>query len=313
MNETRFIQEALGDPGFSWNYTSLAALAGLQAPDNVLGRRQSLLRADINEQWARWFVESLADPRRYAATNSSYPHLFNEVFQVVDQRFTTFTRQEKQKLASTAARILQQGVTAFQSERRRQQISGAEKSLLIDLAGNPPRCWICGGQFTEEAIDNFIRRERREIPLPMLIDILKPRGLKQRDLSIEIDHVVPHAQGGTNEDNLKLACGWCNRHKSNFTSIYDVDGRPSLTGSNSLGIKSIPQPFWTVRLLAVGRCCEHQDGCGVSADYDAVTIAPIVNGGAMNPSNLRVTCYAHDPLREVRFQPKSIVMQIWGV
>lgn len=313
MNEIKFIQEALGNPAFLWNYPTLANLAGMQVPDNVLGRRQSLLRADINEQWAKWFVESLADPRRFAAQSLSYPYLFSEVFQVVDQRFGTFTRYEKQKLASTVARLLQQRIAVFQAERQRRQISRSQKSLLLDLAGTYPRCWICGCQFTEEAINNFIYKERREIPLPILIDILKPRGLKQRDLSIEIDHVVPHAHGGTNEDNLRLACGWCNRHKGDCISIYDVDGRPFPTGSNKLGIKSLPQPFWIVRLLAVGQQCEHPDGCDVSAYNGAVTIAPIVNGGAINPSNLRVTCYTHDSLREIRLQSKSVVKQLWGI
>lgn len=312
MEEAIFIRSALANFGSNWDNNSLIKLSSLHVPDSILGQKRFILRSDINEQWARWFVESLADPRYYIGLDFSYPRLFSDVLQNVSRRFGNSTKSEKQELASVAARILQNWINNFQSERKRQHVTDNEKRLLIDLAGDYPRCWICGNKFAEESIDNFLKREQNKIPLPVFIDILKPRGLKQRDLSIEIDHVVPYSHGGTNEDNLKLACGWCNRYKSNFTSIYDIDGRPLSVKQNNTGIKSLPQPFWTVRLLAIGRRCEHPDGCEVSADHDAVTVTPIMKDGAMNPSNLRITCYVHDPIREMRLQSKNIVLQVWG-
>ncbi|WP_028324753.1 HNH endonuclease [Desulfatirhabdium butyrativorans] len=312
-DEVSFITQALHNLAGTWNNATLSGLAALQVPENVLGRRRSLLRADINEQWAIWFIESLADPRRYAGNDVSYAFLFRDVLTVVDQRFHTFTKPEKKRIASTVARILQQRVLAFQAKRQRQPVSRSEKISLIELAGSSPRCWLCGWQFTKEAIDNFIQQGRREIPLPKFIDFLKPRGLKQRDLSIEIDHVVAHVHGGENEGNLRLACGWCNRYKSALTSIYDVEGRPRQVKPNNLGINSLPQPFWIVRLLATERVCEHPEGCDCSADDSEMTIAPICNGGALNPSNLRVTCYSHDNLGSIRFQPSRVVRQLWGL
>lgn len=312
-DEVSFITKALNNPASTWNNATLSGLAALQVPENVLGRRRTLLRADINEQWAMWFIESLADPRRYADKGISYPFLFRDVLTVVDQRFHTFTKPEKKQIASTVARILHQRISAFQDKRQRQSVSRSEKILLIELAGSSPRCWLCGWQFTEEAIDNFIQQGRREITLPKFIDVLIPRGLKQRDLSIEIDHVVAHAHGGDNEGNLRLACGWCNRYKSALTSIYDVEGRPRQVKPNNLGINSLPQPFWLVRLLATERRCEHSEGCDRSADNSEMTIAPIYKGGALNPSNLMVTCYTHDNLGAIRFQPSRVVRQLWGL
>ena len=312
MGEADFIQHALGNVGAVWQKPTLDSLASLLAPDGVLGRRRALLRSDIHEQWARWFVEGIVDPQRYAGRNVSYPYLFNDVLQVVDQRFRDFTRPERRELASNSARILQQLVRSLDSSRRRVAVSKADRSLLIDLAGDPPRCWVCGSRFSENAIDNFIFGENNEMSLPTFVDVLKPRGLKVRDFRVEIDHVVPYSRGGENDDNLQLACGWCNKSKSALISLYDVEGRPRVAAENALGLGSLPHPFWTVRLLAVERRCEHPDGCDRSADNSEVTVAPISKGGAMNPANLRVTCYEHDPMLNDRLQPSRIVRAIWG-
>lgn len=39
---------------------------------------------------------------------------------------------------------------------------------------------------------------------------------------LQIDHILAHALGGSDEEeNLWLACGWCNRHKSFRSSYFD--------------------------------------------------------------------------------------------
>jgi len=310
MAEAEFIARAVGDPGKTWDHDSVQGLASLQVPDIVLGRQKLLLRADIHEQWAKWFVESLGDPRQYA--DVSYPYIFEDVLTAIDRRFGgNYTRPQRFKLASTAARVIQ-GYVGVYVRRRRSQISKKQRSFMIDLAGSPPRCWICGLRFSEVAIDNFVFQQRTEIPLPKFIDILKPIGLKQRDLSIELDHVVAHALGGEESDNLRIACGWCNRHKSSLVSIYDVEGRPRASLKRELGFACLPHPFWTVRMLAVIRRCEHVDGCERSAEADEMTVAPVTESGAMNPTNLRVTCYEHDPIRLKRRQSHRATSEIWG-
>lgn len=91
----------------------------------------------------------------------------------------------------------------------------AERNEAWDLAGRDRRCWICGYQFTLGACQAY-RRETvtQPVTLPAFVDAYAPRGRKLQDLRIEIDHVVALAGGGTYEKNNRLACGWCNRHKS---------------------------------------------------------------------------------------------------
>lgn len=313
MDETRFIDRALSEAASGWRGQSLGDLAALTVPDGLLGRRRSLLRADIGELWAKWFVESLVDPRRYTVETVTYPRLFADVLGAVNERFGMNTLPEKQALAASASSILQRMINLAPTIGRRRAISRKTKSFLIDVAGERPRCWVCGSPFDPVAIDNFIGSERSLVPSPLFIDVLCPRGLSPADLSIQIDHIVPVAHGGTEEeDNLALACGWCNRHKSAWLSIYDVEGRPRLAGANTLGITSLPQPFWSIRHIATIRECEHPGGCGRNSTTSAMTIAPSTRGGALNPTNLRVTCHEHDPIRGIRLQPAGIVRSIWG-
>lgn len=312
MDESHFLDRALGTGASTWDRSSLEDLARLQVPDSVLGRQKSLVRADINEQWARWFVESLADPRHYAKGRTSYPQIFSDILRMVDMRFGHFTRPQRQELASSAAKITKRLAEQFSSSTARKSIPLAEKKFLLGIAGEPPRCWICGGSFSEEAIENYLFQAGHIVPQPAFIDVLKPRGLIARDLNIEIDHVLPFSRGGDEENNLALACGWCNRHKSDYSSIYDIEGRPREAGTNDLGINSLPQPFWTVRILATVRTCEHPDGCNQSSDNSNLTISPLNACAAMNPANLHVTCYIHDPLRNVRLQSARIVSKLWG-
>jgi hypothetical protein len=311
--EPRFIQKALGDISDIWKFSSIDHLANFSVPDSVLGRRRSLLKGDVNEQWARWFVESLVDPRLVALKKLTYPLLFAEVLNAVENRFgNAKTRPEKQEIASITAKIIFSLSEKLNVDRKRTSFEMYDRRLLLDIAGSPARCWICGAIFKEEAIENFLFLQKHKITLPPFVDLLKPRGLIERDYMIEIDHVVPFSKGGGESDNLELACGWCNRNKSAHMSIYDVEGQPRTAGVNALGIFTLPQPFWSVRLLALRRFCEHPDGCDKSVEGDEMTVVGIRKGGALNPSNIRITCYEHDPMGKDRLQPPSLVKKVWN-
>ena len=312
MSEAHFIHTALYGPEYSWQGSSLRDLAALLVPDGILGRNNALLRADVNNLWARWFVEGIVDPRIYLEKEISYAFIFSDVFKVICKRFPSSTKEELRELSSIVAKITQRLIFVFQEDRKRISASKNDRVLLLEVFGKTPRCWICGGEFPEESIDNFIYQKQRKLPQPFLIDVFKPRGLKQWDLSIEIDHVVPHALGGRADDNLRLSCGWCNRHKSSFDSIYDVDGYPKRASHNQLGISTLPRPFWSVRILATKRCCEHYEGCDASSDCNKMTISPICFSGAANPCNLKVTCYTHDPFKSNRLQSPEFVKKIWN-
>ena len=222
-------------------------------------------------------------------------------------------RTNKKKLASVVADVLLARAEGIREKPRRVALSRAQRHQLLELAGTTPRCWLCGAEFSVVAVENFRFRRRKELNLPLYVDVLKPRGLLPRDLKIEADHVIPFSKGGGEGDNLRLACGWCNNHKSSYTSIYDVEGQPKALRAKLNEVTALPQPLWIVRLLATVRRCEHPEGCDQSVDNARMTIAPMTEGGVMNPANLRVTCYEHDPFVGSRLRPHSEVLEIWGI
>ncbi len=311
VEEPRFLDTDVSLGARVWDQDNLRRLASLEVPESLLSRRWTLLRADINQQWARWFVEGLADPRRYADHRPSYPRIFEDVLGSVETCFGHLSKPERIKLASSAARIVLDSAKRLRVSQERRRLSTSERWQLLDLAGPSPHCWICGAEFVEKAIENFISNERHSIDLPPFVDILKPRGLFMRDFSVEVDHIVPHSHGGGDDENLALACGWCNRHKGAYTSIYDVEGRPVSPKKTSFEATSLPQPFWTVRVLATGRTCEHPEGCVRSSVNAEVTVTPLLDTGALNPMNLHVTCSEHDPLRSWRYQSHTSAKRAW--
>jgi 5-methylcytosine-specific restriction endonuclease McrA len=308
--EKEFFQHALNGFEGIWSAASLGHLARFDVPHDMLGRRYDLLKGDINTQWVQWFTESLVDPLRF--TKNDYAFIFKEVWDAVNIRFYNKTKDEKQEIASTITKIAKRFTDAFDQTRKRSKLSLDERRLLLDISGPSPHCWICGAVFREQAIDNFIFRKSQKIAPSGFVDILKPRGLVGRDFAIEIDHVVPFSKGGMDDDNLRLACGWCNRNKGAYTSIYGVEGQPRIAGPNELGITSLPQLFWIVRLLALVRKCEHPNGCDRTVENTEMTIVPINNYGALNPTNLRVVCCDHDTLGSKRLQPVRVVEALWS-
>jgi len=315
MNETAFIRRALSSPGDIWQIKSLNTLAFATVPDSVFGRRRAVLAGDATYLWAKWFVEGVIDPRKIVQQNMQYPFLFAEVKRIVDESFSESikTGPEKQELAQALARLVHNTAQAIRSRKNRTSLALRDRMLLLDLAGEPPRCWVCGAAFRTQAIDRFLGQEAsKDQSLPPFVDVLKPRGLNKRDMWIEIDHVIPISQGGLETDNLRLACGWCNRHKSAHQSIYDVAGQPVAARRNPYGIFSAPQPFWTVRLLGLVGACEHPKGCTRTTRSAELTVALINGSGAANPANLRVVCDEHDPMGDSRLQIPRVVRQIWG-
>jgi len=101
ISEPGFVRKALGETSAAWNPARLLQIAEAKVPDRILGRRGELLRADINQQWAQWFAEGLADPRRYA--NLTYVRLFSDVAEAVRQAFQDYTRSEQREIATAVA------------------------------------------------------------------------------------------------------------------------------------------------------------------------------------------------------------------
>jgi len=312
--ENDYLDLAIRAPRSAWSRGNIERLASMEVPFPFLGRRRGLLKADSHRQWARWFAESLLDPGACELEALDYVSVFEVVFGSVKEVFgNEKTSAELKELASTAARAIFATSLNRRTQAQRRTVTLDERSTLLELAGEPPRCWICGSRFKDECVEAFLCGQPVVPRSDAFIDILRPRGLKHRDYKIEIDHVVPFSSGGGEEENLRLACGWCNSVKAANVSLYNVPGVPKRAERNGLGVYSLPQPFWVVRALALVRNCEHLGGCSRSADNAEMTVAPFKVRGAMNPTNLSVVCTDHDPLREKRLQTSEVVRRLWGM
>ncbi len=296
-----FLQTTLGSHAAVWESAAIRAMSHLTVPERVYGGRDELLRADIHFVWARWFLESLCDPARFVGNpKTGYAHIFREVFANLEGLFSDAPRDEVRTFASEVARL----VSAEVSRRRaksRELIDLDERKRILGECPRPARCWVCGYPFTDVAVSRFLKEEETS-PFRALrfIDCMTLRGRQVRDLLIEVDHVLPVAAGGQGAENLRLACGWCNRHKSDNLSLYDQAFVPLRIRHPALGLMTIPRPFWVVRLLSYRGRCEWYGGCDRTSANAQLLIAPKRAGGAMNPANVLMVCEAHDPLRAHR-------------
>lgn len=313
MSELDFVRATLADEMGRWDTGALSRASTLSVPDAVLGVGRGLAKADIYSEWSVWFVESLANPARYASGRFKYAQLFSDVLESVRSAFPSFTEPDAKELASEVSRIIQRRLKTYEM-RRRRSFSRDEKLTLLGLSGDPPRCWITGMEFSDEAIDIFLNGSSVKIPQPLYVDVLRPIGLKDQDFMIQVDHVSPFSTGGDEGENLKLATGWANRHKSAYMSLYEVAGAPLVPRYTHMEKHfSLPRPFWSVRVLATSRRCEHKGGCEKTVGTAELTVAPRRIEGMLNPLNLMACCPDHDPLdSSTRMLPKAVVERIWG-
>lgn len=292
---------------YSWDINSLGKIANQRVPDFVTSGRGTLLRADIHLLWTQWFIDSICDSEQILNYSQGYAHIFKAVQDRIPFIFTSITESERQKITKYIARLINQEIERKQ-ERKRIYIDTETKKLLWDLSGEEPRCWICGYKFTEWAKNKFLGYSNyKEIPLPRFVDYITLHGVKQRDICIEVDHAIPFSKGGSEDiDNLRLSCGWCNSHKSDRLSIYDVEIKPRTLEHPKLGKRSIPHPFWVIRLFSVRQRCEYEGNCEKSVQHSKLNIISKHPQGAMNPANLKVVCEDHDSLGSMRFIDRSI-------
>ena len=310
-----FLEHTSQDPGSLWRLPELEGMASRPPPDDMLHRNGTVLRADAYAIWFRWFVEGLCNPLRYVGDETkTIIDVLADTIARVDEIYPREPRDERLVLAQRLAQRVMVEV-----ERRRDLgrvgASSLLKRELVDAAGGVPRCYICGFRFGPDALDKFLKRRAGiKLSLPSFVDVLRPRGLSDRDIGIEVDHVVPVAGGGGGRDNLALACGWCNKSKGARTSIYDADGRPPRS-SYVLGAHTwheLPHPFWTVRILATRARCEHGGGCPARPQEAELFLAPGDHRGSPNPSNLHVYCSAHDPYAAHRFYGREAARRVWA-
>jgi len=295
-----------------WDLDASQALAGLQIDPKIHRYRDYYLESDIRRLWAQWFIEGVVDPHVLIEKYKS-PLIIDVVHEVSNALESTFNIPKNIHWPDIRKRIseaLLKRVEQISLMEKRKNFTKRDRQLLLTQAGGNPRCWICGDEFEKEAVELF-EGNSAAIKMPKYVDIFRPKGLVERHLKIEIDHMFPLARGGEHDiTNFRLCCGWCNIHKKDRTSLYDVDGSPIRLKLGSITkntpIRTIPVYFWTVRAMGLLKRCEHED-CNATSLNSSLRIALIDSTGAATPSNLKVICKDHDDFNLSRLQLVSDV------
>ena len=108
--------------------------------------------------------------------------------------------------------------------------------------------------------------------------------------------------GATAAFNLRLACGWCNRVKSDRSSLYDAPARSqTVVTTRDLGDVAVPQPLWVLRIVATRGRCEDPTGCPARLDTHELFIAARSPSVTITPVNALVFCSNHDPWASARY------------
>lgn len=284
-----------------WSEEQVNLLAQQAFPEDVIGPRKWLLRADANMAHARWFLESLCDTAAFDNDESlGFLHLVEKIrdaVRLIDQHLPD---DELAKVIEALGAVAWRDIEGRRL-RRRAAMTASIKSALWFESDPDQRCYLCGYKFTAAARDLFLGRSRVKPAVPRLIDFTRPRT-KVRHLCVEIDHMHPVAEGGSNDlENLRLACGLCNIVKSRFGSIYDAYSWPARVFRHpNLGWVTIPQPLWLIRVISLRQRCEHREGCSATLKTHELFASPWSPNGSLNPVNIKVSCVTHDPWATTR-------------
>jgi hypothetical protein len=287
------IEPLLVDP---WAAEATGGSAALSLDVAALGEATQLLEADTRSLWFRWALESLLDPAVAAASGMSYLHVYKVVLEALrsDVAGPAVPEVELRQLAARTARHLTLLVARIAEREKRIVLPRSFRLDLVSAQNETPRCWLCGFEWPASQVERFVEGEVQEPGRRRFVDFAKPIGSTSSSAQIEIDHVLPLGAGGGNEmDNLRLACGWCNRVKSDAINLYDAptSRRRKTYVHPQLGVIALPDPSLVVRLLGMVRRCF---SCARDAHVTELTIdwgGPVVG---VNPLTARVTCYEHD-------------------
>lgn len=275
-----------------WDKDELCSAAMAHEPENILGSNIAVLKADRSVISLSWFIESVYD-YNLANEEVTYAQVFNHVRRGLHNLGFDNNHSDYLDIAAKISRLCYSYI-CHNSNRRRKSVTKSLKMDLLESCNNKPQCWICGHKFCSDAINKFLGKPYN-ITLPSSVDMYFPSGLSERDYFIEVEHKKPFSSGGADLDdlsNIALSCGFCNRHKWKFISLYDVSR--SLRGylHPRLGVVSIPQPYWAIRLLALSEKCSEPQ-CAAKKTNSRLYIDMKNPLGSMSPTNLRVVCRRH--------------------
>lgn len=291
----------------SWDRDLVSRIGSSPPRDFVFGWSRDVAHADFHSTWLRWALLSAFDisPYIYSASNGPvYTNALVACLKYTETWLATATPAERRSIAIEMAQTLCCWAKSLRN-RQRTALDVSSRRQALAEAGPSPRCWVCGHKFSDQALSVFRGiTTPQPHPLTRYVDYITGRGIKPRDFAIEVDHVTPINHGGGHQDNLRLACGYCNRVKSDHIGLYDVHDKLTAVDHPKLGRISRPQPLWVVRHLALRPSCESTPQCGASTSNEEMRVALHQQDGAPCPPNLITTCPEHDPMKHTRFVPR---------
>lgn len=251
---------------------------------------EEIIEADFNYLISAWYLDQIDAGRRISPIDFQRNQV--NAIEIRENVRSYFLELGLDLESDELIRFTKAILARIRSRVVRTQRSQQDKLALLER-NLDPRCHLCGSLFDSREIDDFISGIRHTTPLPSFLDLFRPKGRKERDSQIEIDHVVPVSRGGSDEvDNLRLACGWCNVSKSASEMVLSIGERREsvfFEGESFL----IPRRSWVVNIVSrIGRCQE--SGCKSSLENAELFVAPKQAVGDANPLNLRVVCCDHD-------------------
>jgi hypothetical protein len=282
-----------------WSASSLRRLA--EVPWESATDSDWLLDADFRVVFLRWLAECgqpIADSGKPGHIQRA--RVLKQVMLYVDGMFPPTLDGSLESGRRELIRALDQVAVRISESVKsgNMHLSDLERRELLDEAGSPSRCYLCGVKFGRPAVATFLREEEPVFRATPFVDMFYPRGLNGVDLRIEIDHVRPRARGGAHAlRNLRLACGYCNRVKSDSLTVLDRTRYGPWVSHPDLGRMKLPHPTWVIRMFAVlGECTV----CRATTESSQLVVAPVVWSSFLNPLNLRVFCVMHDPIAQER-------------
>jgi len=252
--------------------------------------------------WRHWFLSSLYNHKRIFSEEYRFAHIYEDVKESLARQSGNLSSGNRRDYAFEIAKIIASQLTNIRAGRRRSYAKWEREELYAETGG---RCWVCGYKFSDEAAAIFLNRATStKLKLPLWIDKLRPRGLVERDIRIEVDHVHPFSLGGGEDENLKLSCGWCNTHKGNLLSIYERGVHPRSRYNGAAEEVLFPLPSWVVFLLSNVQICEFQ-GCECTAKSAELSVRMKNPIASPNPFNMMVVCNEHNEIGSKRWVPRE--------
>lgn len=287
-----YINQVIPSISESWDTNALANLAVLNPPKDVFPNNNVICKSDMSFVWLSWFVESVYD-YNLAKEDITYPAVFSYVRRGLIHSGFNENSANFTDVSKSVSRLIYEYIGKVKG-RKRKPPKHSTKEALLEKFDRGPFCWICGYRFTSEAIDKYLGKPSN-IELPSTFDYFSARGLKERDLSIEVEHKQPFSTGGADIDdlqNIDLSCGFCNKHKWKFLSIYDANRGLRSFSHPRMGLVSIPQPYWIIRILALANSCS-EAGCTVKKAKQQLFVDLVNPLGSASPTNMKVVCRKH--------------------